>query len=321
MKKNFLLLFIGICSILQAQNYTVTAFNEPYQDLSNSTSVNSGQIWDDDFYAIPIGFNFEVYGQNYSNIYISDIGKGGGLSLHSNPQANYSFLSPIMQDILDKGTNQSVSPISYVVEGSTGNRIFKLEFKNVGFWGDTTLADYMDFQIWLYESDNSIEYRYGPNSINNPTESYEGETGPEVFFYPSFDILNSGSFIEDGYYLKDNPVNPTVIVANNNTPEPQNSIVGTIPEGTVYRFDPDNLAINSNNQIAVSIYPNPTQNVLYIQNPKQEEFNASLYDVLGNKIKINIKNSQLDLSNVASGTYFLKIQSKSISKTIKLIKK
>ncbi|MGO1586077.1 T9SS type A sorting domain-containing protein [Mesonia sp.] len=321
MKKIIFLLFISISSFLQAQDYTVTAFNEPYQDLANATSVNNGQIWDDDFFAIPIGFNFELYGQNFSNIYISDIGNGAGLSFHTNPQANFSFLSPIMQDVLDKGFNQSVSPISSVVEGNAGDRIFKLEFKNVGFWGDETFADYMDFQVWLYENDDSIEYRYGPNSINNPTESYEGETGPVVFFYPSFDILNSGSFIEDGYYLKDNPVSPTVIVADNNTPEPQNSIIGTIPEGTVYRFDPDGLAVSNNQQIAVSVYPNPTKNMVYIENPLQEEFSTSLYDVLGNKIEVSIQNEQIDLTSVASGTYFLNIQSNTKSKTIKVIKK
>ncbi len=321
MKKLTFIFFISICSVLKAQDYTVTAFNEPYQYLVNATSVNNGEIWDDPFYSIPIGFNFELYGQIFSTIYITDIGSGGALSFHSNPQTNYSFLSPIAQDIIDKGINQSVSPISYVVEGPVGNRIFKLEYKNVGFWSDFTLADYMDFQIWLYESDNSIEYRYGPNSINNPSAAYEEETGPVVFFYPSFDVLSSGSFIEDGYYLKDDPVNPTVIVADDNTPEPENAIVGTIPEGTVYRFYPEYLSVSNHNALAIKIYPNPTKNIVYIQNPKQEIFTASLYDALGNKIKMNIQENQIDLSSVAVGTYFLKLKTSNNSKTIKLIKK
>ncbi|MDT0295604.1 T9SS type A sorting domain-containing protein [Mesonia ostreae] len=321
MKKITFLLFFGICSFLQAQDYTVTAFNEPYQDLANATSVNNGQIWDDDFFAIPIGFNFELYGQNFSNIYISDIGNGAGLSFHTNPQANFSFLSPIMQDVLDKGFNQSVSPISYVMEGNVGDRIFKLEFKNVGFWGDDTFADYMDFQVWLYENDDSIEYRYGPNSINNPTESYEGETGPVVFFYPSFNIIDEGNLIEDGYYLMDDPVNPTILIVDNNTPEPANAIVGTILEGTVYRFDPDGLAVSNVYQMAVSFYPNPTQDLIHLQNPNQEDFKASLYDILGNEMNVQMQNEQMNLTSLASGTYFLNIKSKTRSKTIKVIKK
>jgi len=285
-------------------------------------------LWDDPSFAIPIGFDFEVYGQNYSTIYTSEIANGGALTFQSNVKSNYSIysiLSPIIQDILDKGTfnnsNQSLSPISYVVEGNASNRVIKIEYKNVGFWGDTTENDYMDFQVWLYENDNSIEYRYGPNSINNPTESYEGRTGPMVLFYPSVNVINSGSFNEDGYFLMDDPVNPTVIVANDNTPEPQNTIVGTIPEGTVYRFDPEYLAVSNTNQMAVSVYPNPTQDIIYLQNPKQEDFSASLYDVLGNKMKIQMQSEQMNLSSLASGTYFLNLKFKAASKTIKLIKK
>lgn len=321
MKKLLFIFFISFCSILQAQDYTVSAFNEPYQDLVNATSVNNGEIWDDPFYTISIGFDFELYDQTFNTIYITDIGNGGALSFHSNPQTNYSFLSPIMQDITDKGINQSVSPISYVVVGEAGNRIFKLEYKNVGFWGDFTMADYMDFQVWLYESDNSIEYRYGPNSINSPDISYDDETGPVVFFYPSFDIINSGSFIENGYYLKDDPVNPTVIVADDNTPEPQNPIVGTIPEGTVYRFYPEYLSVSNHTKLAIKAYPNPTQNVINIQNPNEENYTVSLYDILGNKLKIEIHGNQIDLSSFATGTYFLKIRTHSANKTIKVLKK
>ncbi|MDT0295607.1 T9SS type A sorting domain-containing protein [Mesonia ostreae] len=323
MKKITLLLFFGISSFLQAQDYTVTAFNEPYQDLVNATSVNNGFLWDDPFFAIPIGFDFELYNESFSVLYSSDNFSEGIFTLQQF-STTLTLLSPIAQDIISlEGANeQSLSPISYVVEGNVGNRIFKLEYKNAGFWDDITENDFINFQVWLYESDYSIEYRYGPSSINNPTESYEGETGPIVFFIPIIDLsVSEGSFIEDAYYLMDNPVNPTVIVVDDNSPEPQNPIVGNIPEGTVYRFDPDGLAVSNNQQIAVSVYPNPTQDLLHLQNPNQEEFSTSLYDVLGNKMKIQLQNEQMDLSSFASGTYFLNIQSKSKSKTIKVIKK
>ena len=191
MKKIIFLLFISISSFLQAQDYTVTAFNEPYQDLANATSVNNGMLWDDPAFSIPIGFDFEVYGQNYSTLYTSDEFSGGVFTFQQF-STTLSLLAPIAQDIVSKeGTNeQSLSPISYVVEGSVGNRIFKLEYENAGFWDDTTENDSMDFQVWLYETDNSIEYRYGPNSINNPNESYEEEIGPIVAFFPLFDLLD-----------------------------------------------------------------------------------------------------------------------------------
>ncbi|MDQ7916451.1 T9SS type A sorting domain-containing protein [Mesonia sp. MT50] len=321
MKKITLLFVFGISSLLQAQDYTVTAFNEPYQDLVNATSVNNGMLWDDPAFSIPIGFDFEVYGQNYSTLYTSDEYAGGVLTFQQF-STTLSLLAPIAQDIVSKeGSNeQSLSPISYVVEGSVGNRIFKLEYKNAGFWDDTTDNDSMDFQVWLYESDDSIEYRYGPNSINNPNESYEELPGPIVAYVPSYNLINE-TFNEDAYLLIEDPINPTVIIANNNAPDLESALIGNIPEGTVYRFDPDGLAVNNNQQIAVSVYPNPTQDVIHLQNAYQEEFSASLYDVLGNKLEISIQNEQMDLTSLASGTYFLTIQSKTKSKTIKMIKK
>lgn len=93
----------------------------------------------------------------------------------------------------------------------------------------------MNFQLWLYEGTNIIEYRYGPSSINNPKFSFEGSTGPHVSLLTSFNI--DTQLLEDiGYFMSGDPANPTVITldAGASPPFPLTAVEGMIPDGAVY---------------------------------------------------------------------------------------
>jgi hypothetical protein len=59
----------------------------------------------------------------------------------------------------------------------------------------------------------------------------------------------------------------------------------------------------------VSIYPNPTNDILNLRIPSNLSVNnASMYDALGRKAKISYSNDIIDVSNLASGIYILKIE-------------
>lgn len=75
----------------------------------------------------------------------------------------------------------------------------------------------------------------------------------------------------------------------------------------------------------VSIYPNPIINSLHIDLEKDQiNIDVELYSALGQRLLRqnfqNEKNIEMDLSNVNSGIYFLKVSSDIKSKTVKLIK-
>lgn len=59
------------------------------------------------------------------------------------------------------------------------------------------------------------------------------------------------------------------------------------------------------------LYPNPSSSVFYIQRPGSEEMRVSVYDITGRLVKekngINTSRYGLDLSDMSSGLYFLKI--------------
>lgn len=75
--------------------------------------------------------------------------------------------------------------------------------------------------------------------------------------------------------------------------------------------DDCNLGVEDNVlNIQVSIYPNPVQAVLYIENSSSYTINAvKMYDVLG-RLVLHIDNptEQLDVSNIASGLLFVQLE-------------
>lgn len=79
----------------------------------------------------------------------------------------------------------------------------------------------------------------------------------------------------------------------------------------------------------ISVYPNPTRNIFHIAFPADfTEGNYTVYNIAGNSVHTkNITknygsyNEKVDLSNYPNGIYFVKIQSKAINSTFKIIKR
>ena len=72
-------------------------------------------------------------------------------------------------------------------------------------------------------------------------------------------------------------------------------------------------------QSDISVYPNPTANHIYIQG--ENILQAELFDLRGRKIKATNQN-QLDLSDMGSGSFILKVRTENNkSKSFKIIKR
>lgn len=316
--KKILLAAAVFCAVpLFAQTYTFSHFIGGYTDLSGSTSLNNGMTWDDPEYQVPIGFDFQLYGEVIDSLQIAGL---GGLLVTGpcDPGDKESVLALFAVDIIDRGDNtgNSMSNISYVVEGVPGNRVFKLEWNNAGFFsGDVDASmmyiDYVNFQVWLYEGTNVIEYRYGPNSVTNPTADYEGASGPGVGLFGNYncdtDVLESES-----YALEMNPLSPSVF--NLTDLDSAFFLNGTILSGQVYRFAPvagpvSIVEIDLANE--VTIYPNPGNDLLTIESGEliEEVYVARLIDLSGSLAQDNLElNTPNVVSNVNSGAYFVELE-------------
>ena len=80
------------------------------------------------------------------------------------------------------------------------------------------------------------------------------------------------------------------------------------------------LGIEDNLLNDISIYPNPTKDILNFKGNYSETLNVSVYDTLGKNIlnkSLNI-NSTLDVSKLKSGLYILKFEG--FNNTFKFVK-
>ncbi|MBP6456911.1 MAG: T9SS type A sorting domain-containing protein [Chitinophagaceae bacterium] len=82
--------------------------------------------------------------------------------------------------------------------------------------------------------------------------------------------------------------------------------------------------INNEDEKIVSVYPNPTNNFIFIENKTENIKEIFVYDIFGNKLKtkFEIENNRLkiDLSNESNGIYFLHIKTASTVLIKKIIK-
>lgn len=312
MKKITLTFTILLCYMNGfGQNYSFTNFTETYNDLTGTISLNNGEIWDDPAYALTLPFPFIINGVTLTSVNVSD-----GFIIQNNTTNNIAQgLAAFSIDLIDRGNNgtTSLSPISYKTDGTIGNRILKIQYKNCGSFYDSNLSMFINLQIWLYESNNSIEYRYGASSITSPSIFYDGDTGALIGF--GGEDLNGN--ISNAHFLTGSASNPTLSTSTNLSP-----ITGTPSANTVYRFTPTTLSNTKNQKSSISVYPNPFNDKILIEG-LESNFGYSIYNIQGKEIQsetIKSKNGYINTNDIASGIYLLKIVTENEVKIQKIIK-
>ena len=161
-------------------------------------------------------------------------------------------------------------------------------------------------------SGNIIESESYTSSDDNQLFSYRFNFDADCLEFNMYDtsgngILGSG----DGVSLEDG--NGLVIYA-------LNSDIGS---GFSIQFNSDGvLGLEDNNLEMVTLYPNPTSDVLTISNV--ENATIEIYNLLGQVMttKTNSSNQEtIDVSGYRSGTYFIKISNQELTTTKKFVVK
>ena len=172
------LILFALCynnSPAEAQVYSYSEANRTYTDLAGAQIITQGTVWNDTTIQVPLGFNFLFFSEMFNSVFIHSNGEAFFNANPTNITVGDTFkrIQIFSTDLIDRGygTINSQSRISYKTEGAAGSRIFKLEWKNAGFNSDTTGNNpspqanrYINFQLWLFESNGDIEIAIGPNS-------------------------------------------------------------------------------------------------------------------------------------------------------------
>ncbi len=334
--KHLLIAMLCLISIsLNAQTYEFSVSTETYEDLTGSTSLNNGTTWDDPEYYIPIGFDFQFFDTLVTQILIESEGYGGLLSFNESESIVPTIIA-YGADIIDRGYDflggygqASQSNISYLLEGTAGSRILKIEWNNVGFYEEMAdnyiSVDYTNFQLWLYEGSNNIEIRFGPNSVTQPNLCYDGAPGSFAGLVENVDY-STGFFYGEVIMLLDDPSAPMAV----STPSYYNIpyLNGTIPDGTVYKFEYTTVNTSDVTEFdgQFSLSPNPSNDyfkiILNDFNTNFVNANILIVNSLGQVLKdIDFTTDAINISDLKAGTYFVQIRTDSGMTTKKLIKK
>lgn len=89
-------------------------------------------------------------------------------------------------------------------------------------------------------------------------------------------------------------------------------------------FDNVTLGVVENSTKAFKVFPNPTDNILFIETFDRKIQKIELFDLQGRILKTineNKEKYQIDISNFSSGTYLIKLSEEKGSQTIKVVKK
>lgn len=330
MKKIFLpLLALITMQLAQAQNYNFSVVSAPYSSLTGSTSITNNSLWTS-WSGVGgtanIGFNFVANGNLNTNMLHFDTNLVPTAVYSNQPNPNNGFIYvPLIADTSDRGigTGTALSNISYKVEGSVGTRIFKLEWKNIGFYNeiisDNVSTDFINFQLWLYEGSNIIEYHFGPSNLSNPAESFGGDPGFGCGLYPQFDF-NTGDIVGNAYALSGNGNSPTSAYTTN-----YEVYVTSVPSnGTVYRFSPVSPLSTSEveTQANATVFPTVVDDSFNIRLKKGDKIKlVKVYDMSGKLVFTKDKSENISMKGTSNGVYTVIVETDRGKSTTRIIKK
>jgi Secretion system C-terminal sorting domain len=307
-KKSFitaLLVVVVVHVYSQVLPYFFEVDNQPYQELTGATSLNGNTNWEDPDYLIPIGFDFFGFGEwNNEMTFGGVFGYGGEVFLGSfdgSEPANH--LCPYGLDIHDPNMGTNLPPaasIYQLVDGTEPNRICKIEWRNVGFFLDETGLMRMNFQMWLHESSNMIEFRYGPSENFNLADVQE-LNGILIGLSKDFNF-NDFTF-NYLWALSGDAIDPQIDAYDSFSIDFQiaEQVLQNPTNGTVYRFNNLEISVAEKMENGWSISPSLTRDKIYCKRLNADQATQiEIYDTCGKKVMSEAWSGSTKTMNVES---------------------
>ncbi|MFA6057044.1 MAG: T9SS type A sorting domain-containing protein [Taibaiella sp.] len=345
MKRNFyfniVTFVIALCPVyLSAQenpysyqfSYTTNVVYTPLEN--NAVELIGATGWDDEVAPFTLPFDFYYKGALVQNWTMDTY--GGLYPTNKYTAREIPPIAAFYSDYVDRGD----SWIGYEVTGNTGSRIAKVEFKNVGYFSDVQKNDYANFQIWLYEGSNKIEYHAGSSSITKGHFNVTGEYGDLIITGLNYtDYNNDIQPAADVFHfvgrLNNAPKDSVVTLANNlgsADPAMINFInYGTFPEsGTVFIFTPSAshaplAVVETPEENTHILFPNPVTDKLTIHLNQSPDNGAvfMLHDMAGRELlrnNIKLQKTIIPVSFLTNGIYMGTIITRGKKETLRIIK-
>ncbi|NDC30305.1 MAG: T9SS C-terminal target domain-containing protein [Bacteroidetes bacterium] len=299
---------IGMCYAQPFFNFNIDS--SVYNELNHPYSILPDQYWTPATSSssnIIMPFNFNFYGIDYNSIWIS---KNGAVTFF-HPQTFFANRIYILNArYREKNKNAPyVSSINVQTDTVNNNRVFKVEYNNVGLYESSDTSDYANFQLWLFEGSNIFEIHIG--KIKADTSAWLQSIGPYVGIGKDEDKIQ--------VLLGGLPQNPKFLTKKDTF------LLSYPAQNTVYRFSPLKSSLNEIEKYnRFNVYPNPTNDKLTINCNVQIRVKIRVLDVSTlQEVKLfeNIQmKSSISLSELKAGMYILQLITENELKNIRVIK-
>lgn len=317
----------------QAIPYKLSVLHEAYKPLRDGINMVSEVWFNSDYFPMPVPFGVMMDTVHCKAPFIA----GGSTLITDTGKGIISSFFLTDANLIDKGFIGSdlifLSPIRYQVMGIPGARIFKLEIANAAFFNEIIYATNYDsvfMQLWLYETSNIVELRYGPSHISHGYNYFPNKGYPGIGYIQDVDSSLNGTY----HILGGDPASPFI-----ESIESVDGILAFKPaglnsfpaNGTVYRFTPGAAAIDktpvNNPVVSTKVYPTNCTNELlidYATDNAAAKASYSLYasnGVLQNSdMLLPNATTHVNTSSLAPGVYIIQLQTNEGVSRQKIIK-
>jgi hypothetical protein len=314
-----MLCFAVLANAQAIKFYTFESDSAAYVPITGGTNATGGTTWDDPAFTAPLGFQFKFFGDSSTTLYADSLFNSAAIFTikpFSLTSTSVNLLAALSADLRDASDSLNLSPITYKTEGTAPNRIFKLQYENAHFFGDTTGSN-MNAQVWLHEGTNWIETRFGPATYNTSSFSlYDPEYGPGMVIIDRLSFLTGN--VTKAYFVRDDPNTPnwdsmSGVIAG---PEDFPGVDDHPSLGTIWRFKP----------VVEIVFPANVSNakvnevctitnigrVLHLNNKMQHTVQVAMYSADGKCVlqrKVEQGKQQYDASNLPAGVYKVVVNS------------
>jgi len=160
---------------------------------------------------------------------------------------------------------------------------------------------------WNVSSVSDMSFMFtGATSFNQPIGDWNVSSVTDMGWM--FDSAESFNQDISSWCVSNITSEPTYFSTNSPLIESNMPVWGTCPS----------FGLNNQNQLDVSIFPNPTSDYIYINN--DIKFEAVVFDLLGKQVMIEYITDKFDISCLEKGTYILNLSDGINTSTHKIIK-
>lgn len=162
-----------------AISYDFVASSGAFTPNATPTTIHAAGVDDALSAAINIGFTFNFGGctsTSYTQVKVSSNGwvslGTGATGFQSTNDMAWTVYGPLLAPLWDDLKVNTGGSINYQLTGTSPNRVFTVEFKNMA-WNWSSASSDVSFQVKLYETSNRIEYIYRDDlgSLNSTSAS------------------------------------------------------------------------------------------------------------------------------------------------------